>query len=80
MTDEEFYEAAIHTDAADTHLMQDYSAGQFLIKMATLNPGGEKTQVSVYIDTELRLWADTPLGRYEFIIDTDDQLVVDQVL
>jgi hypothetical protein len=82
MTDEEFYELAIHTDKSEVSALRDHTAGQVMLKMAALAPyGSEGTQVTIRFDSRLGLQLVTPLGVYTMILDsTGERLEVMQVV
>ena len=75
-TIEDFIDTAIHTDVSAVIGLRDRTTSEFVAKMAAA-----KATVEFEFDATLRLWAKTPFGRYEFVVDADGSgLVVDQVL
>ena len=77
MTDLEFFYEVIHTDKSEVPALNDHTAAQFLMKMASL-----QATISLDFDSNLCVIADTPLGRYTLMFTPGDDptLIVDQVL
>lgn len=77
MTNEQYYEAIIHTAHAEVPALKDENAAQFIMKMATLGA----TVTFRWADRTLIPLAETPVGDYTFVFSNDgEELVVEQVL